>query len=335
MDKQVQLNLSKAKQVNDTQFQIQIGNKDYTYQVPDDISCKDAVNKINNWVDKGVSQWGGLYDYIKRNFKLILESQSYKLLENDGSVFDITINGNKVTVKYLSSSLEYVSDTVNGVSDFVTAVKQLDSTVISPELVSNILDLASRFLVPQDYSQLSDFLKTAYAPASDVVEEPEESSEEETPEDMEDINPEDTMPDSEEQMPEAEESPVYNDPDLAEIPQDSEASSEEETPEDTSSIDVESFDSIKDAAASLDLALYVLSQDEEKYYVVGRVSPNDGSFQYLDLEEKKFVPLPLTFEGVKDIKTITTQEDIDTMQAYLDELQQIIMDLDMEVFVDE
>lgn len=113
MDKQAQLNLSKAKQINDNQFEIQIGTQDYKYQVPEGKSCKDAVEKINRWVDKGISQWGGLYDYIKRNFKLILESQSYHLLENDGSEFDISVDSNRVTLKYLSSTLEYVSDSIN------------------------------------------------------------------------------------------------------------------------------------------------------------------------------------------------------------------------------
>lgn len=346
MDKQVQLNLSKAKQLDDNHFQIQIGTDEYKYQVPDNVSCKDAVNKINRWVDKGVSQWGGLYDYIKRNFKLILESQKpYHLLENDGSTFDITIDQNKVTLKYLTSTLEYYSDTINGVTDFIEGVKSLDTTVLSPEVVSNIIDLASRFLNPIDYDQLADFLKTAFGAVGDVDVEPEE-----VPEDIEssedDISPEDTLPSTEEQMPESQLLEDYQeqqeqligdshntpveDPDLSQQPSDS-----EENPEEDSEIDVEDLDNLKDAAAALDLGLYILTNDEKKYYVVGRISPNDGSYEYLDLEENKFLPLPLNFEGLDDINTLKTKHDIEVMAKELDELQQIIMDLDMEVFIDE
>lgn len=122
---------------------------------------------------------------------------------------------------------------------------------------------------------------------------------------------------------------VIDDPDLSTVPSSSEES------ETQSELQLEDLDDIKDAAAALDLSVYVLTNDENKYFVVGRISPDNGSYEYLDLEENKFLPLPLSFEGVKDINTLKTREDIEVMVKELDELQQIIMDLDMEVFIDE
>ena len=71
MDKQAELNLSKAELLDNNQFKIQVGGNEYIYQVPETKEAELVVEKINNWVNKGVDQWGGLYDYIKRNFKLV------------------------------------------------------------------------------------------------------------------------------------------------------------------------------------------------------------------------------------------------------------------------
>jgi len=112
MDKQAVLNLSKAEALEGNKFKIQIGDQEYIYQVPEDKEVELVVDKINNWVNKGVDQWGGLYDYINRNFKLLTTTEESQELVEESLLDKYKLNGDDkfryMMLSRLQSDCKYV-----------------------------------------------------------------------------------------------------------------------------------------------------------------------------------------------------------------------------------
>lgn len=67
------LSIGNPEKLTDNSFKININGQDYEYQVSEEKDVDASIDKINRWLDRGEDSYGGLYDYIKRTFKLIGE----------------------------------------------------------------------------------------------------------------------------------------------------------------------------------------------------------------------------------------------------------------------
>ena len=65
------LEISQPERLDDSSFKITISGNDYEYQISEDKDIDKVIDKINTWLERGPEANGGLYDYIKRSFKLI------------------------------------------------------------------------------------------------------------------------------------------------------------------------------------------------------------------------------------------------------------------------
>lgn len=65
------LEISQPERLDDSSFKITISGNDYEYQISEDKDIDKVIDKINTWLERGPEANGGLYDYIKRSFKLV------------------------------------------------------------------------------------------------------------------------------------------------------------------------------------------------------------------------------------------------------------------------
>lgn len=59
--------------LTDTSFKITINGQDFEYEISEEKDIDAVIEKLNNWISRGEESFGGLYDYIKRTFKLVGE----------------------------------------------------------------------------------------------------------------------------------------------------------------------------------------------------------------------------------------------------------------------
>lgn len=59
--------------LTDTSFKITINGKDFEYGISEEKDIDAVIGKLEKWISRGEESFGGLYDYMKRTFKLIGE----------------------------------------------------------------------------------------------------------------------------------------------------------------------------------------------------------------------------------------------------------------------
>lgn len=57
--------------LTDTSFKITINGEDFEYEISEEKDIDAVIDKLDQWIDRGEDSFGGLYDYIKKTFKLV------------------------------------------------------------------------------------------------------------------------------------------------------------------------------------------------------------------------------------------------------------------------
>lgn len=65
------LEISRPEKISDSSFKISINDNDFEYQISEDKDIDKVIDKISTWLERGPESYGGLYDYIKRSYKLV------------------------------------------------------------------------------------------------------------------------------------------------------------------------------------------------------------------------------------------------------------------------
>lgn len=69
--------------LTDTSFKITINGQDFEYEISEEKDINAVIDKLNNWISRGEDSFGGLYDYIKRTFKLVGEYEEPEEIPED------------------------------------------------------------------------------------------------------------------------------------------------------------------------------------------------------------------------------------------------------------
>ena len=364
MDKQAVLNLSKAEALDNNQFKIQVGEGFYIYQVPETKDVELVVEKINNWVNKGVDQWGGLYDYINRNFKLLSSDEPVEtteepiedevVVEEEESVEteekEILVEEHDgiVTITIGKYSSDFNPKSASALDDFKVQSEEVIKSEMNNEDYAKFMAIILSNLDPVDFARFSEFMAVFTGAA--VEEEIEDETGIEIPEEpVEDVKPTEELPGEEIIDEPVEESEEVEEPteELESVEQPEEVSAEEvEAPEELD--DEENQLNLQDfieLAKELNLSLFEFKRKEEvedgnndPLYLIGRVSPNNGSLEYLTYgeDEESMLEVPDNYDAIAELPVLLNiLENRDKYISYLDKIAKTIIELDNRVTLED
>ena len=194
--------------LDDKSFKINISGKDYTYEISEDKDIDKVVNKISTWIDRGPNAMGGLYDYIKRSYKLVGEYQE-PIVEDEGmedegpeeqvlpsedvdldetleNVLDIVVEEvSKTEVKLTIGEFDAVFTVVGSMTTFLDELSVLikeDMTLLDREKLNVFLLKGLETDVMEDFYNLSGIITDEsfeLVSSLEVDEEPEDETIEE------------------------------------------------------------------------------------------------------------------------------------------------------------
>lgn len=338
------LTIENPEKLTDTSFKITISGNDYEYEASEEKDIDKVVEKLNTWLERGPEAVGGLYDYIKRTFKLVGEYEE-PIMEDpepvDTSVdipsdevdieeevenqleINITIEDDKVSISMNdwtgSFSVNDDDDFLDNIHDNIKEEMTLKDRV---ELIVNLV----KSLEADDITDFYNLINLVLNNEVDIVdrldnievEEPEKVSEEPTLDE----------PDGLEEPEEIQEESEKLSEDIDKIENDEEVENNEETSQSLTIDDLINNEEFIQDLISLDLSFFEITKedneiDNDVIYFIGGIN-NKGNKFSLSYSSEKPVELLDDFDGLKELDCCLNKiDDLNTVIDYVNKLLEI------------
>ena len=349
--------------LTDTSFKITINGQDFEYEISEEKDIDAVIDKLNNWIDRGEESFGGLYDYIKRTFKLVGEyeepieeapedvigngpelvdipSDSVDVDEPVANQLDINVN---VEDKEVTISINEWSAIFTILDDDDTAFTDMLEEYINDEMTLKdrtdlIVELARKLQAddPVDFYNLFNLiLDTGVDIINSFDEVEEEPVQPETPaieEPTEDLNTPVEEPVEEPDFEESEKiegnqinENFYEENTGEEIVAGEPAEEVEEEPEEITLDDLVNNEGFISDLVKLDLSLFELTnKDNEKIYFIGGINNRGNKFS-LSYTTEPPIELIDQFNELKNKEVcLNNIEDLNMVVDYINKLLDIV-----------
>lgn len=345
--------------LTDTSFKITINGQDFEYEISEEKDIDAVIDKLNSWIDRGEESFGGLYDYIKRTFKLVGEyeepieeapedeidngpelvgtpSDSVDVDEPVANQLDINVN---VEEKEVTISINEWSAIFTILDDDDIAFTDMLEEYINDEMTLKdrtdlIVELARKLQAddPVDFYNLFNLiLDTGVDIVNSFDEVEEESLQSETPTVEEPVGDLDTSVE-EPNFEESEEiegnqinEDFYEENTGEEMVAGEPAEEIEEEPEEITLNDLINNEGFINDLIKLDLSLFELTnKDNEKIYFIGGINNRGNKFSLSYTTEP---PIELTdqFNELKNKDVcLNNIEDLNTVVDYINKLLDVV-----------
>ena len=353
------LMIENPEKLTDSSFKITIDGKDFEYEVSEEKDIDAVIDKLNKWIARGEDSLGGLYDYIKRTFKLVgpytepipedveepeeeplvdIPSDTTNIEEPVENQLDIEVNIDEedVTISMNDWSAKFhmlvdEDDFTDVLHENITDEMNLKDRT---ELIVNLVKVIEADDITDMYNLINLILDTGVDIVHSLDEEIEDTEPEEEPVDDINVETETDVEAEPEEIPEFEESVETSgnvlkedENEFALYANDTETSDTEVPDEDkeyTLGELIKDPNLIQDLI-SLDLSLYELTSKEEKdkIYFIGGIN-NQGNKFSLSYSTKPPVELIDDFDKLKELpECLNNIEDLKTVYDYIDKLLNI------------
>lgn len=338
--------IENPERLSDSSFKITINGTDYEYEVSEEKDIDAVIDKLNTWLERGEDSYGGLYDYIKRTFKLVGEYEEpipepvEEIEDTEIELPSESVEVDEPIENQLDISLDIDEDEVQvQINDwsatFELVGEEEDFTDILAEYVNNEMSLNDRTMLmvqlaktleandPVDFYNLFNLLLDT---GVDIVNSFNEAEEEASTEDSLEPAPVET----EEPIGPANESVEINSDNI--LKEDDMFTNDEdnETDEDKEVSDITLDSLIEDPELidnllTLDLSLFELTNkiNKEKIYFIGGIN-NRGNKYSLSYTTEPPIELIDDFKRLKEMPVcLNNIEDLSTVYDYIDKLLDI------------
>lgn len=336
--------------LTDTSFKITINGQDFEYEISEEKDIDAVIDKLNNWIARGEESFGGLYDYIKRTFKLVgeyeesVEDMPEDIANDEPELVDIPsdlVDADEPVANQLDINVNIdekeVTISINEWSAIFTILDD-DDTAFTDMLVEYVNDemslkdrtelmveLARKLQAddPVDFYNLFNLIMDTGVEIVNSFEEAEENDEEEDKESLTVEEPELEEPESEElsfgESEEADGNIIKED--FTEEPVNEIIPDDEKILLDELIVN-EGF--IEDLI-KLDLSLFELTnKDNEKIYFVGGIN-NKGNKFSLSYTTEPPIELIDSFDKMKELEVcLNNIEDLNKVVDYINKLLDIV-----------
>lgn len=335
------LEFTEAKVTGENTFSVGISGEEVSYEA-DSEDLEHVVNKINKWISKGADRWGGLYNWINRNFKRTPSESVDDSLYKDTVLTEETPEEEEEFIVDVQDNGD-VNFTIKGVELDTVPLASVDTEEILQSLrdqidegtqdsFAEVLAVILRNFDVKDMTQLSEVFNaiSLTAPEEDLntddsTEEPIDTEEPVEEPVEEPTDTEDTADDSNTEEPVGESLKEFGEvqapdtqPGLGGLNLDSGVEIATADVEDDSIEGEEVGDSFVDkdeflevitpVIKDLDMRLLKITKDDrpdEELYLVGTVNPDTAKIEYLTYDDSDmFEELPITFDEVVDLDIV-------------------------------
>lgn len=354
----MKLEISRPEKISDSSFKISINDNDFEYQVSEDKDIDKVIDKINTWLERGPESYGGLYDYIKRSYKLVgpyeepieevempedtgvdIPSDNTNvdeiIPEEDQLEFDIHVDEQKVKISLNDWTGTF--DIIESDEDFTDIIHEnINEEMTLKDRVNLLINLIRNLDADDltDYYNLFNLVLNNDVDIIDNIDEPDLEIEEpeEEPVDLDISNGLDNA-EPEEPAGDVEEPDDLNDSEKIEGTLLTEDTYEPDSdPATDSMIDPEEPTDLNELIAdesfiedliSLDLSLFQITKEDSKddiIYFIGGVN-NKGNKFSLSYEGREPVELSDQYDELKDLNVcLNNIEDLKIVTNYINKL---------------
>lgn len=348
------LSIGAPEKLSDNSFKININGQDYEYQISEEKDIDASIDKITQWLDRGEDSYGGLYDYIKRTFKLIgeyeeplpepieeestevdLPSEQVDVDEPVENQLDINMSIDEEEVSITLNDWSAKFQIINDVEDFTDRIADVINEEMTLKDRTELIIQLAKELEANDVVDFYNLFNLILDTGVDIVNSFDEVKED-TPEEVEDIDNLDVLPDEEQN----EEGPEH------EIQEESENLTEDFYDENTGESVEEDKWALEDLIINedfinnlitLDLSLFEIVSKEsgEKIYFVGGINDIGNKFT-LSYTTKEPIEIIDGFDKIKELpECLNNIEDLDTVVDYIDKLLNIYYNKKMKDMEDD
>ena len=336
------LSIGAPEKLSDNSFKININGQDYEYQISEEKDIDASIDKITQWLDRGEDSYGGLYDYIKRTFKLIgeyeeplpepieeestevdLPSEQVDVDEPVENQLDINMSIDEEEVSITLNDWSAKFQIINDVEDFTDKIADVINEEMTLKDRTELIIQLAKELEANDVVDFYNLFNLILDTGVDIVNSFDEVKEG-IPEEVEDIDNLDALPDEEQNEEESEQ----------EIQEESENLTEDFYDENTGESVEEDKWALEDLIINedfinnlitLDLSLFEIVSKEsgEKIYFVGGINDIGNKFT-LSYTTKEPIEIIDGFDKIKELpECLNNIEDLDTVVDYIDKLLNI------------